>query len=105
MAVFFTWSAVLGKILPLYNLRKRHIIIVDKCCLCKRDGESVDHIFLHCDVASALWNNFFFRFGISWVMPVGGRLEDQGALQHGRWCLSAFCGVFGEKETLGVLRT
>jgi len=68
-AAFFTWSAALGKILTLDNLRKRHIIIVDRCCLCKRDGESVDHILLHCDVASALWNNIFSRFGISWVMP------------------------------------
>jgi hypothetical protein len=51
------------------NLRKRHIIIVDKCCLCKRDGESVDHLLLHCDVASALWDNIFTRFSMSWVMP------------------------------------
>jgi hypothetical protein len=68
-AAFFTWSAALGKILTVDNLRKRHLIIVDRCCLCKRDGESVDHILLHCDVASALWNNIFSRFGISWVMP------------------------------------
>jgi len=68
-AAFFTWSAALGRILTLDNLRKRHIIIVDRCCLCKRHGESVDHILLHCDVASALWNNIFSLFGISWVMP------------------------------------
>jgi hypothetical protein len=55
--------------LTLDNLRKRYIIIVDRCCLCKRDGELVDHILLHCDVASALWNNIFSRFGIFWVMP------------------------------------
>jgi hypothetical protein len=67
-AAFFTWSAALSRILTLDNLRKRHIIIVDRCCLCKRDGESVDHIFLHYDVASALWN-IFSRFGISWAMP------------------------------------
>jgi hypothetical protein len=65
MAAFFTWAAALGRILTLDNLRKRHIIIVDRCYLCKRDGESVDHILLHCDVASALWNNIFSRFGIS----------------------------------------
>jgi len=54
MAAFFAWSAALGKILTVDNFRKRHIIIVDRCCLCKRDGESVDHLLLHCDVAFAL---------------------------------------------------
>jgi len=54
MAAFFTWSAALGKILTIDNLRKRHIINVDRCCVCKRDGESMDHILLHCDVASVM---------------------------------------------------
>jgi len=59
----------LGKILTADNLRKRKIIIVDRCYLCKRDGETVDHLLLHCDVASTLWNHVFSRFGMSWVMP------------------------------------
>jgi hypothetical protein len=49
-AAFFIWSTTLGKILIVDNLRKRHIIIVDRCCLCKRDEESVDHLLLHCDL-------------------------------------------------------
>jgi hypothetical protein len=68
-AAFFAWSAVLGKILTTENLRKRKIIIVDRCYLCKRDGETVDHLLLHCDMASTLWNHVFSRFGMSWVMP------------------------------------
>jgi hypothetical protein len=68
-ANFFAWSVAPDKILTVDNLRKMHIIIVDKCCLCKRDGELVDHLLLHCDVASALWNTLFTRFGMSWVMP------------------------------------
>jgi len=68
-AAFFVWPATLGKILTLDNLKKRHVIMVDRCCLCKRSGESVDHFLLHCDVASALWSTLFTRFGISWVMP------------------------------------
>jgi hypothetical protein len=68
-AAFFAWSTALGKILTVDNLRKRHIIIMDRYCLCKRDGESVDHLLLHCDVASALGNNIFTRFGMSWAMP------------------------------------
>jgi hypothetical protein len=68
-AVFFAWSAVLGKILTLDNLKKRHVIVIDRCCMCKRDGESVDHLLLHCDMASALWSVFFSCFGMFWVMP------------------------------------
>jgi hypothetical protein len=66
---FFAWSAALGKILTLDNLRRRHVIVMDRCCMCKRSGESVDHLLLHCDVASAIWSAFFSRFGLSWVMP------------------------------------
>jgi len=42
---------------------------VNRCCLCKRDGETVDHLLVHCDVASTLWIHVFTRFGMSWVMP------------------------------------
>jgi hypothetical protein len=44
-------------------------LLVDRCCMCKRNGESVDHLLLHCDVAYALWSALFTRFGLSWVMP------------------------------------
>jgi hypothetical protein len=37
--------------------------------MCKRDGESVDHLLIHCDIASALWSAIFSRFGLAWVMP------------------------------------
>jgi len=67
--LFFAWSTALGKILTLDNLKKRHVIMVDRCCLCKRNGESADHLLLHCDVAFALWSALFTRFGTSWAMP------------------------------------
>jgi hypothetical protein len=67
--LFFAWLVALGKILTLDNLRKMGVIMVNICCLYKRNGESVDHIFLYCDVASALWNALFSRFGMSWLMP------------------------------------
>jgi hypothetical protein len=68
-AVFFAWSAALSKILIVDNFRKMHVVIVDICCLCKRNEESVDHLLLHWDVASTLCNYLFTRFGLSWVMP------------------------------------
>ena len=44
---FFSWSALLGKILTTDNLCKRRIIVIDWCYMCKRCGESVDHLLLH----------------------------------------------------------
>jgi hypothetical protein len=52
-ATFFVWLAALGKILTLDNLRTRHVIVMDRCCMCKRNEESVDHLF-YCDAASTI---------------------------------------------------
>lgn len=64
---FFSWSMVLGKILFMNNIRKRHAIVVDCYYMCKGDGESMDHL-LHCEVACTLWSAFFSCFGLSRVM-------------------------------------
>uniref|UniRef100_A0A2N9J9J5 Reverse transcriptase zinc-binding domain-containing protein n=1 Tax=Fagus sylvatica TaxID=28930 RepID=A0A2N9J9J5_FAGSY len=66
---FFTWTAALGKILTTDNLRKRRVIILDWCCMCKSSGESTDHLLLHCSVAWELWSMVCILFGTLWVMP------------------------------------
>jgi hypothetical protein len=43
--------------------------MVNRCYLCKSDGETVNHLLLHCEVENALWYAIFNRFGLSWVMP------------------------------------
>jgi hypothetical protein len=65
------WSATLGKILTLDNLRKRNIVLVNICGMCKKEEESIDHLLLHCESAQFLWNAFFSHFGLTWVMPRG----------------------------------
>ena len=96
-----TWTVALGRILTADNLRRRNIILVDWRCLCKEDGETIDHLFLHCKVAWELWNSVFNLFGMAWVMP--GKVVElllcwQGSLGHHReiwkatlqclmWCL------------------
>ena len=41
---FFVWTAVLRKILTMDNLRKKNIIVMEWCCMCKKSGESIDHL-------------------------------------------------------------
>ena len=53
---FFVWTAALGKCLTIDNLRKRKVCILDWCYMCKSNGESIDHLFLHCPVAMDLWS-------------------------------------------------
>jgi hypothetical protein len=43
--------------------------MVDKCCMCKRNEESVDHLLVHYEVVYALWNAIFRHFRLSWMMP------------------------------------
>jgi hypothetical protein len=66
---FFVWTAALGKILTHDNLRRRDIVVVEWCVMCKKHGESVDHLLLHCDVARVVWSSFYRLFRVEWVMP------------------------------------
>jgi hypothetical protein len=37
--------------------------------MCKSSGESIDHLFLHCMVATELWRTILQMFGVEWIMP------------------------------------
>jgi hypothetical protein len=50
------------------NLRKQHVIMVDWICMCKKSGGLVDHLLLHYEIASALWNTIFKYVLLAWVM-------------------------------------
>jgi hypothetical protein len=63
-AAFFVWTATLGKILTLDNLRERNIIVMEWCFMCKISAESIDHLFLHCMVATKLWRTILQMFGV-----------------------------------------
>jgi hypothetical protein len=68
---FFAWSAGLWNILTLDNLSKRSVIVIDRCYMCKINGEFLDLLLLlYCEVPCALWNAIFSRFSLSWVMPL-----------------------------------
>lgn len=61
--VEFVWTAALGNILTIDNLRKRKLKILDWCYMCKRIGESADHLLLHCPIVVELWSMVFTLFG------------------------------------------
>jgi hypothetical protein len=86
---FFVWTAVLGKILTIDNLRKKNIIVTEWCCMCKKSGESIDHLLLHCETASKIWNMVCQLFGVMWAMP--GRLKE---------CLGSWRGQRGNRTVL-----
>jgi hypothetical protein len=66
---FFVCSAALGKILTHDNLRKRNVVVIEWCCMCKKNEESIDYLLLHCEVARDLWSYILILFGVEWVMP------------------------------------
>lgn len=40
--------------------------ITDTCCLCRRERESIDHLFIHCSVTSSIWGHFLNLCGVAW---------------------------------------
>ncbi len=65
---FFSWTAALGKILTIENLRYQRLILLDWCRMCKCSGESADHLLIHCSLASELWSMVFGLFEVQWVI-------------------------------------
>ena len=37
--------------------------------MCKGDGETMDHLWLHCPIARELWDMVLALFVVQWVMP------------------------------------
>jgi hypothetical protein len=87
---FVVWTTVLGKILTHDNLRRRGIMVVEWCVVCKKHEESVNHLLLHCDVTRVVWSSFYSLFGMEWVMPRSildlssgcGTLLGRGPVNH-----------------------
>lgn len=80
---------------------------MDWCFMCKRCGESTDHLLLHCEASKALWDEVFTKMGIALVMPrgrwiflpvgVGFRATVISRL-FGRWFFFVLCSVFGVRR-------
>ena len=65
---------------------RRGCILVNWCCMCHRNEETVDYLLLHCPVAHSLWVYIFQIFGIQWVMS--------GFVENLVYCWSYWRGKF-----------
>jgi hypothetical protein len=66
--VFFLWATALGRILTVKNLRRREFQLINQCCLCEKDEETINHLFVHCEYAADIWHLVLNSFGVSWAM-------------------------------------
>ena len=62
------WTTVHGQILTLDNLMLRGRLLVNRCCLCCCNAESMDHLLLFCPIAHSLWMYILWLFGMEWVI-------------------------------------
>lgn len=64
---------------------------LDQCYMCKKKDELVDHLLLHCEVNKTMWDDFFARIGLSWIMHL--RLVD---------FLASWTGFQGKSQVVGI---
>ena len=67
---FFAWEASWGRVLTLDHLQKSGWALANKCFLCQKCGESIDHLLLHCERTREMWTLLLSFFGVSWVFPL-----------------------------------
>ena len=76
--------------------------------MCKRNGESVDHLFLHCPFASDLWSMEFLGLcrALFWGCYGVGKaaLVIIEMVVFGPSFFIAYCGVFGGRGIVDVLK-
>jgi len=65
----FTWLVIRRACLTHEVLQRRGIQICSRCYMCEQEAEVNGHLFLHCRMATDLWNMFICKLGVNWTMP------------------------------------
>ena len=69
---FFAWLIALEKVNTndMLQLRRSYkALSLDACLSCMENGETVNHIFLHCPLSLGLWYILFSLAHMDWVPP------------------------------------
>ena len=95
---FFAWEASWGRVLTLDRLQKRGWVMANRCFLCHKSEETIDHLLIHCEKTREVWMVFLSFFGVSWVFPrsvketlVGWRGSFVGKKRKVVWQLGPLC--------------
>ncbi|KAE8707901.1 hypothetical protein F3Y22_tig00110370pilonHSYRG00013 [Hibiscus syriacus] len=66
----FLWQLSHKKLAVRVELQKREVSMEDLLCpLCKKEKETIQHLFILCPVAWELWNRFIMIWDVSTVLP------------------------------------
>lgn len=110
---FFTWLVSQEACLTLETLQKNRFHLCSRCYLCVDKPESINHLFLHCQLKDQLEQLFLNMVGLSWSIRgvlvtywnVGAseaRIPIKG--NGGKPLQLAYGRRFGGSETLAVLK-
>ena len=95
---FFAWEASWGRVLTLDRLQKRGWVMENRCFLCHKSEETIDHLLIHYEKTREVWMVFLSSFGVSWVFPrsvketlLGWRGSFVGKKRKVAWQLGPLC--------------
>lgn len=113
----YAWSLALSKLNTCDVIQRQNLNVClspSWFVMCKRNGESVDHLFLYCHNAVQIWNRLFQAAKIFWVMSASSmsmlsefiHAVGKGKKARVLWKCSVWplVGLFGLKEIEGFLK-
>ena len=82
----------------MFRGNKRGWALANRCFLCQKCGDSIDHLLLHCERTREMWSLLLFFSGVSWVFPLsvketllGWRGSFRGKKRKVAWQLGPLC--------------
>ena len=64
------------------QLKMRGLFLANRCLLCRKDGENIEHLLLHCPMVWGIW--FFLLMSMEVVKP----RENPNFLKNGKMVIS-----------------